>query len=788
MKKLKLSAVYIALCTSGLALFSMEAFSCEREIINQKNLECKSTAAIYTDIEENTYFYNIKNSSVKFNDSRIGFNSKDTQFIHNVIEADNSNLHTNNTFINLSAKYGSLIKLKNSTGNIEKSILDLSQENTAIELDQSKVTISDSQLRDFGDQGTAFSFTNTNNTIELNKSKVQADLFLDYLVSLQDKVVGGKVIIDNSEIDSNLLALAGDNNSPESNNDANLEEKYDFIVNNNSKIKGALSIVSDEKSINPTINLTLNNSVWNATNYTEDNTTYYNRVKNLTLDNGIINIEKVAGYQNLTIDNLSGSGIFTLNTDLANQQSDQIIINGLVEGSHKLDVKDSGNEPQAANGKVTLVKTSGNGEAQFSLLNRDYVDAGAYRYRLSKEQNDWVLSNKQAEPTKPVEPTKPTETVKPVEPVKPTETLKPVEPTKPAETVKPVDPVKPAETSKPVEPTKPTETVKPVDPVKPTETAKPAEPVKPAETAKPTETAKPEATQTSSNKVMLSGTSNALASLRQAQLLQLEQGLVGIHQRLGEQEQVGNLGVWVRNINNRSEFASTSTTSNSNTSGFEQDSHQIQVGVETALSNNWRVGGFVENSRSKIDFNGEYGSGKVKGQGVGLILTYQGNGGFYLDNIAKYSRLKATSGYTNSQRYHAYSLSSEIGKAFELGKFTLTPNAQLAWHSLSGKVNEDRLSSLYARVGARLATTFDMASWKLQPYFEINGISSKNRSSQVRVNQYAFDVASSRGRVENALGLNIAKGQHRFGVEAKTAYGKRLDQPFALQAVYRYQW
>ena len=365
---------------------------------------------------------------------------------------------------------------------------------------------------------------------------------------------------------------------------------------------------------------------------------------------------------------------------------------------------------------------------------------------------------------------------------------KQAEPTKPAETVKPVEPTKPAETAKPVAPAKPAETIKPVEPTKPTENAKPAEPVKPAETAKPTETAKPEATQTSSNKVMLSGTSNALASLRQAQLLQLEQGLVGIHQRLGEQEQVGNLGVWVRNINNRSEFASTSTTSNSNTSGFEQDSHQIQVGVETALSNNWRVGGFVENSRSKIDFNGEYGSGKVKGQGVGLILTYQGNGGFYLDNIAKYSRLKATSDYTNSQRYHAYSLSSEIGKAFELGKFTLTPNAQLAWHSLSGKVNEDRLSSLYARVGARLATTFDMASWKLQPYFEINGISSKNRSSQVRVNQYAFDVASSRGRVENALGLNIAKGQHRFGVEAKTAYGKRLDQPFALQAVYRYQW
>ncbi|QIM65797.1 pertactin [Frederiksenia canicola] len=289
--------------------------------------------------------------------------------------------------------------------------------------------------------------------------------------------------------------------------------------------------------------------------------------------------------------------------------------------------------------------------------------------------------------------------------------------------------------------------------------------------------------------VVLSEKSNALVSLRQAQLLQLEQSLAGLHQRLGEIKQGENGNVWVRNLNSRSDFAATKTAENSQSSGFKQDFHGIQIGTDANVSENLRLGGFVGKERSDVDFNGEYGSGKISGQSVGLYGTYQTDSGLYFDNIAKFSRLNVSSKGTEKRRYHAYTLSSEIGKIFTFGdQWTVTPNAQLAWTTLSGKADEQRISSLYSRIGTRLAKVLKVGEWQWQPYAELNAVTAKNSNNQVNVNQYRFDVAASRGRVETALGLNLTKGSHRFGIEAKTTNGKYLDQPLVIQAGYRYSW
>ncbi|WP_157394016.1 autotransporter outer membrane beta-barrel domain-containing protein, partial [Ursidibacter arcticus] len=129
-------------------------------------------------------------------------------------------------------------------------------------------------------------------------------------------------------------------------------------------------------------------------------------------------------------------------------------------------------------------------------------------------------------------------------------------------------------------------------------------------------------TATPTEQVALSEKSNALVSLRQAQLALVESNLEGLHQRLGEIKNGEKGNLWVRNINSRNRFASTETDYNSRSSGFEQDSHTVQLGVDTALSDNFRIGGFVGNSRSHIDFNGEYGSGKVRTQSLGVYGTY----------------------------------------------------------------------------------------------------------------------------------------------------------------------
>lgn len=288
---------------------------------------------------------------------------------------------------------------------------------------------------------------------------------------------------------------------------------------------------------------------------------------------------------------------------------------------------------------------------------------------------------------------------------------------------------------------------------------------------------------------LLSDLANAQVSLRQAQLLLVEDDLSGIHQRLGEVKNGEKGNVWVRNVNSRQKLAALST-GESETSGFKQNVHRVQVGADAAVTDNLRVGGFVGRSQANVDFNGHYGDGKVRSNSVGLYAAYLADNGIYVDNIVKYSRLHANSDHTEKRHYNAYTISSELGKRFSLANdWTITPQAQLAWTHISSQENEDSLSSVYSRIGLRVAKGFTLSNgWNLQPYAEVNAITSKNRSSKIHYTNSALDVASSRGRFESAVGLNAGFANHRFGLEVSRADGKNFDKPYAIQAVYRYQW
>lgn len=288
---------------------------------------------------------------------------------------------------------------------------------------------------------------------------------------------------------------------------------------------------------------------------------------------------------------------------------------------------------------------------------------------------------------------------------------------------------------------------------------------------------------------LLSDLANAQVSLRQAQLLLVEDDLSGIHQRLGEVKNGEKGNVWVRNVNSRQKLAALST-GESETLGFKQNVHSVQVGADAAVTDNLRVGGFVGRSQANVDFNSHYGDGKVKSNSVGLYAAYLADNGIYIDNIVKYSRLHANSDLTEKRHYKAYTISSELGKRFSLANdWTITPQAQLAWTHISSQENEDSLSSVYSRIGLRVAKGFALSNgWNLQPYAEVNAITSKNRSSKIHYTNSALDVASSRGRFESAVGLNAGFANHRFGLEVSRADGKNFDKPYAIQAVYRYQW
>ena len=495
-----------------------------------------------------------------------------------------------------------------------------------------------------------------------------------------------------------------------------------LTASKNSKLTGAI-LENPDWPVKNEINLSMSTSQWSFNKSSALN--------NLDASNSEITFAPTSEYKTLTIkDKLTGSGTFNLNTNIAENKNDKIVVKGTAEGNHKIGVTNQG--ANIANGKVTLVETNG-GNAAFSLTNpNNRVDLGAYQYFLTKEGNNWVLANSKnaVTPTPPVAPVTPSKQV--------------VTPSKPA--VTPSTPV-----------------VTPSNPVVPPAVL-PSAP-------------------------LLSDLANAQVSLRQAQLLLVEDDLSGIHQRLGEVKNGEKGNVWVRNVNSRQKLAALST-GESETSGFKQNVHSLQVGADAAVTDSLRVGGFVGRSQANVDFNGHYGDGKVRNNSVGLYAAYLADNGIYVDNIVKYSRLHANSNHTEKRHYNAYTISSELGKRFSLANdWTITPQAQIAWTHISSQGNEDSLSSVYSRIGLRVAKGFALSNgWNLQPYAEVNAITSKNRSSKIHYGKDALDVASSRGRFESAVGLNAGFTNHRFGLEVSRADGKNFDKPYAIQAVYRYQW
>ena len=646
------------------------------------------------------------------------------------IDAENSTLHIKNLDITLQPE------------GIDKSTtIAYASENTTLNIEDSLLIIEakgQSKGLGFVLDGGVTNITNSNienNTGDVviftnrQDSRDDTNNYSSTTVNLKNtKVPDAKVLVglNMPELADTDLAEGEKTSSPR------------FILNaDNSQLNGMVKQYDNKNKTPVTLNLT-NNSTWDLVDNSE--------VTDLHLNNSAVSLTSTKEpYAVLTITgNLTGSGTFNLYTNIANNNANKIIVQGTAEGSHKIGVTNQG--ANVADGKVTLVETNG-GNAAFNLTNaNNRVDLGAYQYFLTKEGNNWVLANSKNVVTPSnsvVTPSNPV--VTPSNPV--------VTPSNPV--VTPSNPV--------VTPSNPVVTSS--NPIVP--------PVAPVLPSTP----------------LLSDLANAQVSLRQTQLLLVEDDLSGIHQRLGEVENGEKGNVWVRNVNSRQKLAALST-GESETSGFKQNVHRVQVGADAAVTDNLRVGGFVGRSQANVDFNGHYGDGKVRSNSVGLYAAYLADNGIYVDNIVKYSRLHANSNHTEKRHYNAYTISSELGKRFSLvNDWTITPQAQLAWTRISSQENEDSLSSVYSRIGLRVAKGFALSNgWNLQPYAEVNAITSKNRSSKIHYTNSALDVASSRGRFESAVGLNAGFANHRFGLEVSREDGKNFDKPYAIQAVYHYSW
>lgn len=614
--------------------------------------------------------------------------------------------------------------------------------NSTVTMQNSKVLISDSNQDSILE---AFAL-NQKSKLTLNNVNITSNNDSSIFVYEAENQARPELIVNNSNVSIPQGGIIGLRSGVGEVINSHFSATFNNSAISGFALTGAESIkLSGTESLTENIQLTFNNSTVSGVTTTDSNS-----VLNLNLNNSNWTTKAFTDedgvVQTTSLTNLAlNNGV----VNLANDNYQGIIVRGNLTGSGTFNLNTNIAENKSdkivvqgtaegnhkigvtnqganiANGKVTLVETNG-GNAAFSLTNpNNRVDLGAYQYFLTKEGNNWVLANSKNAVT-------------------PTPPVAPVTPSKPA--VTPSTPV-----------------VTPSNPVVPPAVL-PSAP-------------------------LLSDLANAQISLRQAQLLLVEDNLSGIHQRLGEVKNGEKGNVWARNVNSRQKLGALSTGKRE-TSGFKQNVHGLQVGADAAVTDNLRVGGFVGRSQANVDFNGHYGDGKVRSNSVGLYVAYLADNGIYVDNIVKYSRLHANSDHTEKRHYNAYTISSELGKRFSLANdWTITPQAQLAWTHISSQENEDSLSSVYSRIGLRVAKGFALSNgWNLQPYAEVNAITSKNRSSKIHYTNSALDVASSRGRFESAVGLNAGFANHRFGLEVSRADGKNFDKPYAIQAVYRYQW
>lgn len=545
-----------------------------------------------------------------------------------------------------SSPAGYLFDINNSTTNISNAKLSIGASSNGLfdifHIDNNSIlTINNSEITTYDDSSILAyeaSNENQNSKVVINNSSLSAPNggIIGVSSGLNGETHGNfSITFNNSTVQGLGLTSAED----DVNGQADSLSENLTIISNDSKLSGIAYVDGS----NSKLNLTLNNSSWSTSNYfdEEDHRLIDNSLTSLSLNKGTVNLEKTTNFQTLTIfSNLSGSGTFNLNTNIAENKSDKIVVKGSAEGNHKIGVTNQG--ANVANGKVTLVETNG-GNAAFSLTNpNNRVDLGAYQYFLTKEGNNWVLvhSQKALDSTSSVETNVPDNTG--------------------SNNAASNNPNVPDYTSIPKKP-------------------------------------------------LLTNLSNIQVSLRQAQLLLVEDDLTSIHQRLGEVKNGEKGNVWVRNVNSHQKLGALST-GKSETSGFKQNVHSLQVGADTAVTDNLRVGGFVGRSQANVDFNGDYGDGKVRSNSLGLYAAYLADNGIYVDNIVKYSRLHANSDLTEKRHYNAYTISSELGKRFSLvNDWTITPQAQLAWTHISSQENEDSLSSVYSRIGLRVAKGFALS-------------------------------------------------------------------------------
>jgi outer membrane autotransporter protein len=269
------------------------------------------------------------------------------------------------------------------------------------------------------------------------------------------------------------------------------------------------------------------------------------------------------------------------------------------------------------------------------------------------------------------------------------------------------------------------------------------------------------------------------------------------------EEAYSTIGTWVRGFGNGMRINDqVSRPYDQNTGGF-------QLGADkrfAAFNGDLYLGGFLSYFNASRDFL-DGGNGSTNAFSVGTYATWMNPQGWYADLVLKYTQLwnyfhtPSSDGSFSTADYSIPSLggSLEVGKRFDVGKFFLEPQAQLAgvWEAGNDYTTSNGLMvggsdqfSLRGRLGLRAGMDFAFSNGTaLEPYLKVSAIHEFLGGDRITTDEIGFNPTLSGTLVDAGAGLAVRLNQsvYLYG-EYDYANGDKIRAPWAVNAGLRWQW
>lgn len=276
-------------------------------------------------------------------------------------------------------------------------------------------------------------------------------------------------------------------------------------------------------------------------------------------------------------------------------------------------------------------------------------------------------------------------------------------------------------------------------------------------------------------------------------------------QRMGDLRQNGgDNNAWLRGFGGKfNSFAGGKM------SGFDMTYGGTQLGFDKRISPDTPlyIGTFAGLTQGSPDYRG--GDGTVRSYHLGLYTTYMADNGFYVDGIAKVSRLKNKFSVSDSQNNNVsgdgsstgVSLSAEAGRKFSLNQtgngFYIEPQAQLTYshqdstgiHASNGlKIDLGSYDSTIGRAGTLIGYETTTGDSQINVYLKTGFVREFQGNTDYKLNG-SREAHSFKGNWwNNGLGIsaNISK-KHTLYAEADSSTGNRFDQ-YQINGGYRFSF